>query len=111
MSMFCTDTCHKQPLGKVLHSVEIRFVTSFLKGLSCPITWQKHKEIFAFYIIYWHRDGGYNFYTSASNAMAHLSYVLQFMITDALTMQESIASAAVILILVSKYTNTPAPQR
>ena len=26
--MFCTDTCHKQPLGEVLHSVEICFVTS-----------------------------------------------------------------------------------
>ena len=31
--MFCTDTCHKQPLGEVLHSVEICFVTSLLKSL------------------------------------------------------------------------------
>ena len=30
ISMFCTDTCHKQPLGEVLHSVEICFVTSLL---------------------------------------------------------------------------------
>ena len=30
--MFCTDTCHKQPLGEVLHSVEICFVTSLLKS-------------------------------------------------------------------------------
>ena len=29
--MFCTDSCHKQPLGEVLHSVEICFVTSLLK--------------------------------------------------------------------------------
>ena len=28
--MFCTDSCHKQPLGEVLHSVEICFVTSLL---------------------------------------------------------------------------------
>ena len=32
ISMFCTDTCHKQPLGEVLHSVEICFVTSLLNG-------------------------------------------------------------------------------
>ena len=31
IGMFCTDTCHKQPLGEVLHSVEICFVTSLLK--------------------------------------------------------------------------------
>ena len=31
ISMFCTDTCHKQPLGEVLLSVEICFVTSLLK--------------------------------------------------------------------------------
>ena len=30
ISMFCTDTCHKQPLGEVLHSREICFVTSLL---------------------------------------------------------------------------------
>ena len=30
ISMFCTDTCNKQPLGEVLHSVEICFVTSLL---------------------------------------------------------------------------------
>ena len=30
--MFCTDSCHKQPLGEVLHSVEICFVTSLLKN-------------------------------------------------------------------------------
>ena len=29
--MFCTDSCHKQPLGEVLHSVEICFLTSLLK--------------------------------------------------------------------------------
>ena len=34
ISMFCTDTCHKQPLGEVLHSMEICFVTSLLKYLS-----------------------------------------------------------------------------
>ena len=28
--MFCTDSCNKQPLGEVLHSVEICFVTSLL---------------------------------------------------------------------------------
>ena len=32
-SMFCTDTCHKQPLGEVLHSVEICFVMSLLNTL------------------------------------------------------------------------------
>ena len=34
ISIFCTDTCHKQPLGEVLHSVEICFVTSLLKSSS-----------------------------------------------------------------------------
>ena len=29
--MFCTDSCTKQPLGEVLHSMEICFVTSLLK--------------------------------------------------------------------------------
>ena len=29
--MFCIDICNKQPLGEVLHSVEICFVTSLLK--------------------------------------------------------------------------------
>ena len=33
ISMFCTDTCHKQPLGEVLHSVEICFVPSLLKTI------------------------------------------------------------------------------
>ena len=28
--MICTDTCHEQPLGEVLHSMEICFVTSLL---------------------------------------------------------------------------------
>ena len=32
ISIFCTDTCHKQPLGEVLHSVEICFVTSLLNS-------------------------------------------------------------------------------
>ena len=31
ISKFCNDTCNKQPLGEVLHSVEICFVTSLLK--------------------------------------------------------------------------------
>ena len=35
----CTDSCHKQPLGEVLHSVEICFVTSLLKW----INWKKEK--------------------------------------------------------------------
>ena len=30
--MFCTDSCHRQPLGEVLHSVEKCFVTSLLKS-------------------------------------------------------------------------------
>ena len=34
ISVFCTDICHKQPLGEVLHSVEICFVTSLLKQTS-----------------------------------------------------------------------------
>ena len=33
--MFCTDTYHKQPLGEVLHSVEICFVTSLLNTEQC----------------------------------------------------------------------------
>ena len=36
ISMFCTDTCHKQPLREVLDSVEIYFVRSLLKfNFSC----------------------------------------------------------------------------
>ena len=42
--MFCTDPCHKQPLGKVLHSVEICFVTSLLKSISCHV-WVIHFSI------------------------------------------------------------------
>ena len=34
VSMFCTGTCHKQPLGEVLHSVEICFVTSLLNYIT-----------------------------------------------------------------------------
>ena len=34
ISMFCTDTCNKQPLWEVLHSVEICFITSFLSWVS-----------------------------------------------------------------------------
>ena len=35
ISVFYTDTCHKQPLGDVLHSVEICFVTSLFKMMFC----------------------------------------------------------------------------
>ena len=31
--MFCIDICNKQPLGEVLHSVEVCFVTSLLKEI------------------------------------------------------------------------------
>ena len=41
ISMFCTDTCHKQPLGEVLHSVEICFVMSLLKDFKCIFQYQR----------------------------------------------------------------------
>ena len=38
--MFCTETCHKQPLGEVLHSVEICFVTSLLKHIEAETNYR-----------------------------------------------------------------------
>ena len=44
ISMFCTDTCHKQPLGEVLHNVKICFVTSLLKHEFHPLLVAKYAK-------------------------------------------------------------------